>query len=267
MNSLEQKTTDMITLRKRETLAFFVLLSLITIGAGIVTEFSVARSFTAIPIAFRWMITNIIPNERALTRLPTILEKLTETLFTSVIATMSAGIVSFFLALLASKTTRVSGVLSIASRGLSSFLRNIPIAAWAMIFLFSFGQTTFTGFLALFFTTLGFLTRVFIEAIDEASSDSVEALRAVGGSYFHTIFQAVLPASLPQLISWVLFMVETNIRSATLVGLLTGTGIGFTFQLYYRSLNYPAAGLVIFLLVIVVLIIEWISNQIRKVIL
>lgn len=62
-------------------------------------------------------------------------------------------------------------------------------------------------------------------------------------------------------------MVETNIRSATLVGILTGTGIGFLFDLYYKSLNYNVASLVVITIVAAILIIEFISNYVRRVIL
>ncbi len=62
-------------------------------------------------------------------------------------------------------------------------------------------------------------------------------------------------------------MIETNIRSATLVGILTGTGIGYTFDMYYKTLNYNAVGLVTLCIVIAVILVDLISNYIRKVIL
>jgi len=106
-----------------------------------------------------------------------------------------------------------------------------------------------------------------METIDEASNESVEALKASGANYFQIIFQAVIPSSLPQMISWILFMIETNIRSATLVGILTGTGIGFIFNLYYKSFQYNAASMVVVAIVITVLVLEFISNYVRRVIL
>lgn len=69
------------------------------------------------------------------------------------------------------------------------------------------------------------------------------------------------------MISWVLFEIETNIRSATLVGILTGTGIGFSFDLYYKSSNYSAASLVVMTIILTVFVIEYLSNLIRRVIL
>jgi phosphonate transport system permease protein len=103
-----------------------------------------------------------------------------------------------------------------------------------------------------------------METIDEAASSPVEALKATGATYGQTVVQAVLPSSLPQMVSWILYMIETNIRSATLVGILTGSGIGFAFDLYYKSLNYKAASLVVLSIVIIVLLVETISNAIRR---
>lgn len=136
-----------------------------------------------------------------------------------------------------------------------------------MVLMISFSQSPLTGYLALFFGSLGFLTRAFMETIDEVGNNSIEALQATGASYFHIIFQAVLPASMPQMISWLLYMIETNIRDATLVGVLTGTGIGFSFDLYYKRFDYHAASLVVLLIVITVIVIELVSNNVRRVIL
>lgn len=59
-------------------------------------------------------------------------------------------------------------------------------------------------------------------------------------------------------------MIETNIRDATLIGLLTGTGIGFVFDVYYKSFRYDIAGLVILSIVLVVIACELTSNFVRR---
>ena len=118
-----------------------------------------------------------------------------------------------------------------------------------------------------FFTTFGLLTRAFIETIDEVSANCVEALSATGAGYLQCVFQAIIPSSLPGIVSWVLYMIETNIRSSTLIGMLTATGIGYLFDMYYKSIQFPSAGLIVLFMVVLVIVIESISNQIRKVIL
>ena len=70
-----------------------------------------------------------------------------------------------------------------------------------------------------------------------------------------------------QVITWVLYMIETNIRSSTLIGILTATGIGYLFDLYYKRLDFSSASLVVLSIVVLVLVIEGVSNKIRKVIL
>ena len=107
---------------------------------------------------------------------------------------------------------------------------------------------------------------MFVETIDEVSASCVEALRATGATYLQTVFQGIIPSALPEIISWVLYMIEFNIRDSTLIGLITATGIGALFDLYYKRLDYGSAGLVVICVVVLVIIIETTSNKIRKVI-
>jgi len=110
------------------------------------------------------------------------------------------------------------------------------------------------------------LTRTFIETIDEVSSACVEAMHATGATSLQTVFQGIIPSSMPAIVSWVLYMIETNIRSSTLIGILTATGIGALFDLYYKRLDFGSASLVVITIVVLVIAIEIASNQIRKVI-
>ena len=92
----------------------------------------------------------------------------------------------------------------------------------------------------------------------------MEALRACGASYGQIVAQAVVPMSITSVVSWVLYMIETNIRDATLIGILTGTGIGFVFDVYYKSFRYDIAGLVLLSIILVVIACELISNFVRR---
>ncbi|MFC2946804.1 phosphonate ABC transporter, permease protein PhnE [Virgibacillus sediminis] len=253
--------------RKWQMSLFFITIIGITYLSAVITNFNLLHGVGTIPEAIGWIFSNLYITQESLERLPDILTKLIETISMSIAATTTAAVVSVFLGLMGSKTTSINGYLSVLARFIASLSRNIPVVAWALILLLSFGQNSVTGYLALFVATVGFLTRAFIESIDEASQSSVEALTATGATYFHIVNKAVIPQCLPQMISWVLFMIETNIRSATLVGLLTGTGIGFIFDLYYKTMDYNTVALITFSIVIAVIIIELISNHIRKVVL
>lgn len=253
--------------RKKQTIIFSVIIIVLTYLSANITGFNILHGIATLPEAIVWIFSNLYITQESLEKLPTILEKLIETILMSIAATTTATVVSIFLGLMGSKTTGTNGVVGVFARFIASVSRNIPVVAWALILLLSFGQNSVTGYLALFVGSVGFLTRAFIESIDEASLSAVEALRATGATYFQIVYKAVIPQCLPQMISWILFMIETNIRNATLVGILTGTGIGFSFDLYYKTLNYNAVALVTFSIVIAVIMIELISNHIRKVIL
>lgn len=257
------------TIRKRKWQAtvFFLIIIIVTYFSSAITNFNVLHGMSTFPAAIKWIFSNMLITQDALDRLPGIMEKLAETVLMSIAATTTAGGVSILLGIMGSKITRVNRFLSSFARFIASVSRNIPVVAWALILLLSFGQNAMTGYLALFVGSVGFLTRVFIESIDEASENAVEALQATGATYFQIVHKAVFPQCMPQIISWLLFMIETNIRSATLVGILTGTGIGYAFDIYYKSMNYHVVALVTCSIVLTVIVIELLSNYIRKVIL
>jgi len=252
--------------RKRTfTLAFLGVAAIFVISA-VVTNYDVIGGFESIPKAVVWMANNFIPNEKALERLPNILTKLIETALLSVAVTVCAAICAFFFSLLGTKTTKTNPWIGRVVRIIAAFFRNVPDIVWAILLLFTFGQNILTGFFALFFYTFGTLTRAFIESIDEVSASCVEALHATGATYLQTVFQGIIPSSMPQIVSWVLYMIETNIRNSTLIGILTATGIGAMFDMYYKRMDFSSAGLVVISIVVLVIAIEITSNKIRKVI-
>ncbi|MFF2479750.1 ABC transporter permease subunit [Paenibacillus sp. NPDC058071] len=234
---------DKFLARKRAWVIFCAMLILaVGWGASVLTKFNLLRSIDSLPGAVRWAFANFYPNAEAMDRLPQILPRLLDTILISVASAASGAVVALVFAVLGSETTKVNRFFSVICRFVATLFRNIDVSVWSMVLLFSFGQNEATGFLALFFASFGFLTRAFMETIDEVSGNSIEALRASGAGYLAVVCRSVIPSCSPQMMSWLLYMFETNVRSAVLVGLLTGTGIGFSFDLYYKSLNYRQLG-------------------------
>lgn len=233
------------------------------IGASVILNFNSA-AFLYVDRGIIWLAKNFIPNSQSMTYWQSILQAIIKTLLVSVAATSVAAVISLVLALLGAKSTGPSVVLSWVIRSFASVMRNIPIVGWAMLLLFSFKQNDFTGFLALLFLSVGFLTRAFMETIEDVDIEKMQALQVTGANYFQVVSQAVFPEICTPLISWVLYMIENNLRDATLVGLLTGTGIGFVFDLYFKSLRYGPAGLVVLAIIIVVIAVELSSNFIER---
>ncbi len=239
----------------------FVSIWLISAKVSGFKDFSVVFK---IPLGFAWLANNFIPNYESLKYFPFILKTLLDTFLTAAASTVCASFFAFFFAILGSQTCGLNKCIKLIIKLSASFFRNIPLVAWAMLLLFSFKQNNFTGFLALFIVTFGHLLRVFKEMIDETASESFEAVRASGAPYISAVFQTIIPSTVSGLVSWILYAIENNVRDSALIGILTGTGIGFLFNLYFKSFRYKEAGLIIFVLVITVLIIDFISNKIRQ---
>jgi phosphonate transport system permease protein len=252
--------------RKRSLaiLVVAIILVILNMLSGSYLHFDLLAAIRDIPKSVAWMFTNFMPTAAAFAKLPTLLQQLAATVLISIAASCVAAVLAFFLAVLGSRSVGLGGPVPIVIRAVASLFRNIPTVAWALILLFSFKQSEFTGFLALFLGSFGYLTRCFLESVDEVSGAAVEALRATGASWGQLIAQAVVPLSATVVLSWLLYMIETNVRDATLVGILTGTGIGFVFDLYYKSFHYDQAGLVVFAIVVVVIALELSSNAIRR---
>jgi ABC-type nitrate/sulfonate/bicarbonate transport system permease component len=147
-------------------------------------------------------------------------------------------------ALLGATTTRLHPWLSLPARGIASVFRNIDVSAWALILLFSFGQSSYTGYLALFFVTFGFIVRsagylikAYSESFEEIEPGVLEALRASGASWWQTIFQAVVPASASALLSWTFVRFEINFSTAIAMGATAGAG-GIGFDMFMASAFY-----------------------------
>lgn len=263
-----QTKNNIFRQRKINSLLTILLIGAIYIFFTQLLSFDIIDAITGSPRGFLWMRDNFFPNETAWypAFMFRILETLARTAMLAISATSVAASLAFVAGVLGSQKTGIHPISIYLVRTVAMVFRNIPLIAWSLILIFSFRQNEFTGFLALFFGTFGFLTRSFTEIIDEADEGVLEALKATGASYFHIVFQGVLPMVSSQVISWLLFMIETNIRDATLVGILTGTGIGFMFNFYFGTFRYPRAGFVLLFVILSVVGLEMISNKIRRLI-
>lgn len=244
--------------------AIALFIGILSVASSAYVGFDPVKALVDLPEGMVWLMMSFVPSAASFEKLDAILPALGQTVLVSIAASCMAAILAYGCAVIGSRAVGLNGVVSLIVRAIASLFRNIPMVAWALILLFSFKQSEFTGLFALFLTSFGYLTRCFLETIDEVSEGPVEALRASGASYAQMVTQAVIPLSITAVVSWVLYMIETNIRDATLVGLLTGTGIGFVFDIYYKGFQYDVAGLVILCIIVVVVACELTSNFVRR---
>jgi len=132
-------------------------------------------AFSSIPAGIFWLIQKFIPTQNALQYFPEIINSALQTVLLAITATTISAIFALFLAIIGSNSTGINIFTKIITKVIASFFRNMPIVAWSLILVFSFKQSQFTGFLALFLITFGYLTRAFSETIDDIAGDVIEA--------------------------------------------------------------------------------------------
>jgi phosphonate transport system permease protein len=149
-------------------------------------------------------------------------------------------------------------------RRLMDACRAINELVFAILFVAAVGLGPFAGVMALFIHNMGIISKLFSEAVEAIDPRPVEGIRATGASKLQEIIYGVIPQVLPLWSSFSLYRFETNVRSATVLGIVGAGGIGFTFYESFRGFQYDRAAAIIIVVVIAVTIIDLISAQIRK---
>lgn len=193
-----------------------------------------------------------------------LVDALLSTVEMALASTFISACLAFVLAFFGSNTSTPYPWMAKPIRALGSFMRNIPALVWSFILVMAFGIGTSVGLLALAFETFGFLTRAFIETIDEVGSESIEALNACGANFFQKIAQGIIPSVLAGYISWFLYCIEVNIRSSTIVGMVGGGGVGLVLMTYIKQFKYNVAGGIILSIALVVILVDHITNKLRR---
>ena len=149
-------------------------------------------------------------------------------------------------------------------RRLMDAARAINEMVFAMLFIVAVGLGPFAGVLALWIHTTGILAKLFSEAVESIDPQPVEGIRATGANAVEEILYGVIPQVLPLWISYTLYRFESNVRSASVVGMVGAGGIGVVLWEIIRGFQYAETCAVMIIIVITVSIIDVISARIRK---
>jgi phosphonate transport system permease protein len=191
------------------------------------------------------------------------LAELVVTLQIALWGTALAVLCSVPLALLASGNITPWWVHQPVRRVLDSF-RSINEMVFALLFVVAVGLGPFAGVLALWIHTTGVLAKLFSEAVETIDPQPVEGIRATGAHPLAEIVFGVIPQVLPLWISYALYRFESNVRSASVVGMVGAGGIGMVLWDVIRGFQYAQTAAVLIMLVVSVSVIDVLSAQVRK---
>ena len=155
------------------------------------------------------------------------------------------------------------GVFLIA-RTITIFFRAIPEFIIAMILVIAIGFGAMPGVLALGIHTMGFLAKFYAEDIEHVNKGPIEALKSSGASKRQIISFAIIPQIIPSFIANNLYILDRNIRMATMLGIVGAGGIGYELQSSFRMFEYQKVSAIIIIIFITIFIIDHISSFIRS---
>lgn len=149
-------------------------------------------------------------------------------------------------------------------RRLMDAARAINEMVFAMLFVVAVGLGPFAGVLALWIHTTGILAKLFSEAVEAIDPRPVEGIRATGADTLHEVIYGIIPQVLPLWISYSLYRFESNVRSATVLGIVGAGGIGMVLWEDIRGFYYAETAAVMLIIIISVTFLDLLSQRIRK---
>lgn len=192
-----------------------------------------------------------------------ILKGLGETLSMAFLGTLLGAVIAFPLSFLGAKNINRLNFLRLSTRRGYDIIRAFETLILALIFIRAFGLGPLAGVLAIAVSEIGTFAKLFSEAIENTSKKPVEGVTASGGSKMQTVRFGVMPQVMPVILSIILYNFESNVRSGTILGIVGAGGIGFLLSDRISAYRWDEAWSIIFLIIFMVYIIDWLSGLIR----
>lgn len=192
-----------------------------------------------------------------------LLKSLLESLAMAFLGTLLAAVIAVPLALLGAGNVIGNIMLRFSARRFYDGLRGIDTLIWALIFVAAVGMGPFAGILALAVPDIGVLAKLFSEALEGADRRQVEAVRAAGANRVLAVRIGLLPQVSPVMLSQMLYTLESNARSSTVLGIVGAGGIGLALSDRIRINNWDEVAFIILLILGMVAVIDWASRKLR----
>ena len=224
-------------------------------------DFSPSKLFNGLH-QLGWITLMMIPPDPG-SSLPVYLSAMGETLSIALLGTTLAAIMALPVSLLAARNIVPSSFIRFPTRRFLDSIRGVDTLIWALVWINVVGLGPFAGVLAIAVSDFGAFGKLFSEAIEAADRKQVEGIRASGGNALHEIRFGLMPQVLPVIAGQVLYFIESNTRSATIIGIVGAGGIGLQLAEQIRVLEWQKVSFLILMILVAVAAIDWISTKLR----
>jgi len=253
--AIEHKLKTILAKRKKVKLiryAFYLLLFIMVIGSIqttiiVDTDWDRIGSFGSVAKA----VARFFPPDISL--FPHLVKPALETFMIACLGTFLALILSIPVSWFAAHNiTPYKPITYPIGRAIMTLSRSVHEIVWGLIFVAAVGLGAFPGIIAVGMRSIGFISKLTAEAIEDISPGQMEAIRATGANGFQVILFAVIPQILPVYIGNTVFQWDINIRRATIMGLVGAGGLGLTFHRQLVMYNYGGVTTVIIAILLLI---------------
>ena len=203
------------------------------------------------------------PDPGSLARATLFVRALFETIAIAFLGTILGAILAFPLGFIAAKNVIANKVVHFLARRSLDTVRGVDALIWALIWVNVVGLGPFAGMLAIMTSDIGAFGKLYSEAIESADRKPVEGVTSMGGGKLHEIRFGMIPQVLPVIASQVLYYIESNTRSSTIIGIVGAGGIGLYLAETIRTLEWQQVSFLILLILAAVTAIDFISSKLR----
>ena len=186
-----------------------------------------------------------------------------ETIAIAFLGTVLAAMLALPLGFIAARNVVANRIVHFLARRSLDTVRGVDALIWALIWVNVVGLGPFAGMLAIMTSDLGAFGKLYSEAIEAADRKPVEGVSSVGGGKVHEIRFGLLPLVLPVIASQVLYYIESNTRSSTIIGIVGAGGIGLYLAETIRTLEWQQVSFLILLVLAAVSAIDFLSGKLR----
>ena len=187
-----------------------------------------------------------------------------ETVMMAVLGTITAAFFALPLAFVAARNFNPEAVSRFLVRRLFDFVRGIDMLIWSLIFIRAFGLGPLTGTLAIAVTDTGSFGKLFSEAMENVDKKQIEGIEATGASRWQKYRFGVMPQLMPVFMSQFLYWMESNMRSATVIGALGAGGIGLVLVETMRTQrDWENVFYIITITIVMVFVMDGLSSKLR----
>ena len=187
-----------------------------------------------------------------------------ETFAIALVGTTLAAVLALASCTLAARNLTPRGFVRLPARWLLNTLRGIDSFVFAILFVAAVGLGPFAGVLGVALHTWGSMAKLFAETIEDMPAGPLDAVRLTGASQPKLVSYALVPDVLPGLSSIGLYMLEFNVRTSTVLGIVGAGGIGLELKNSLDLLNFPRLLTVILIILVMVTAVDQLSSRLRR---